>query len=109
MQQMALALRAGLPVNATGLAAEGRGEEGDPEFIVQVWSNEGLRIFESAFGTALPQVAVLGFANVQARGQAYRVFSLQTRAQVIQVAQAAAVRQTMARTLAWRAKSRSAG
>ena len=102
MQQMALALRAGLPVNATGLAAEGRGEEGDPEFIVQVWSNEGLRIFESAFGTALPQVAVLGFANVQARGQAYRVFSLQTRAQVIQVAQAAAVRQTMARTLAWR-------
>ncbi|WP_037472524.1 ATP-binding protein [Simplicispira psychrophila] len=102
MQQMALALRAGLPVNATGLAAEGRGEEGDPEFVVQVWSNEGLRIFESAFGTTLPQVAVLGFTKVHTHGQDYRVFSLQTRAQVIQVAQAMVVRQAMARTLAWR-------
>lgn len=102
MQQTAVALSAGLPVNAQALGAEGHAEESSPEFVVQVWSNEGLRIFESAFGSALPQVAVLGFANVQARGQAYRVFSLQTRAQVIQVAQAMAVRTAMARTLAWR-------
>lgn len=102
MQQTALALRAGLPLNAQGGDVRNPVEEGGSELVVQVWTNEGLRIFESAFGTALPQVAVLGFANVQARGQPYRVFSLQTRAQVIQVAQAVAVRQRMARTLAWR-------
>ena len=102
MQQTALALRAGLPLNAQGSDVRGPVEEGGAELVVQVWTNEGLRIFESAFGTALPQVAVLGFANVQARGEPYRVFSLQTRAQVIQVAQAVSVRQRMARTLAWR-------
>ena len=102
MQQTALALRAGLPLNAQGSDVRGPVEEGGAELVVQVWTNEGLRIFESAFGTALPQVAVLGFADVQARGEPYRVFSLQTRAQVIQVAQAVAVRQRMARALAWR-------
>lgn len=102
MQQTALALRAGLPINAQGSDVRGPVEEGGSELVVQVWTNEGLRIFESALGTALPQVAVLGFANVQARGEPYRVFSLQTRAQVIQVAQAVAVRQRMARALAWR-------
>ena len=102
MQQTALALRSGLPVDAQGL---GRGldpEDENHEFIVQVWTNEGLRIFESAVGAALPQIAVLGFTNVQARGGTYRVFSMQTRSQVIQVAQNMAVRQGMARSLALR-------
>ena len=102
MQQTALALRSGLPVDAQGLGPGLDPEDENHEFIVQVWTNEGLRIFESAVGANLPQIAVLGFANVQARGGTYRVFSLQTRAQVIQVAQNMAVRQGMARTLALR-------
>ena len=69
---------------------------------MQVWTNEGLRIFESAVGAALPQIAVLGFTNVQARGGTYRVFSMQTRSQVIQVAQNMAARRDMARSLALR-------
>lgn len=102
MQQTALALRAGLPPDARDLGQGLSGEDENHEFIVQVWTNEGLRIFESAVGAALPQIAVLGFANVQARGGTYRVFSLQTRAQVIQVAQNMAVRSGMARNLALR-------
>ncbi len=102
MQQTALALRAGLPPDARDLGQGLSGEDENHEFIVQVWTNEGLRIFESAVGAALPQIAVLGFANVQARGGTYRVFSLQTRSQVIQVAQNMAVRSGMARTLALR-------
>jgi two-component system OmpR family sensor kinase len=102
MQQTALALRSGLPVDAQGLGPGLDPEDENHEFIVQVWTNEGLRIFESAVGADLPQIAVLGFANVQARGGTYRVFSLQTRAQVIQVAQNMAVRQGMARSLALR-------
>ena len=46
--------------------------------------------------------AVLGFADVPVRGTTYRVFSLQSPAQVIQVAQNLQVRRQMARMLAWR-------
>ncbi len=102
MQQTALALRSGLPVDAQDLGPGLDPEDENHEFIVQVWTNEGLRIFESAVGAALPQIAVLGFADVQARGGTYRVFSMQTRSQVIQVAQNMAARRDMARSLALR-------
>jgi len=101
MQQTAFALRAGLPVDARGHAQGTPSEDENREFIVQVWTNEGLRIFESALGAALPQNAVLGFADVNARGTTYRVFSLQTRSQVIQVAQDMRVRRLLAREAAW--------
>jgi two-component system, OmpR family, sensor kinase len=101
MQQMALSLRAGLPM------ADPRGGRGDlpddleQSFVIQVWSADGLRVFQSAH-TALPQRAVLGFATVQARGATYRVFSLQSASHVIQVAQDVAARRQMAEALALR-------
>lgn len=100
MQQMALSLRAGLPPNPT-VEGLGSGEQ-NFEFIVQVWSLDGRRIFESAEDALLPQLAVLGFTEVRARGTEYRVFSMQTRGQVIQVAQDLAPRRRMAGALAWR-------
>lgn len=103
MQQMALSLRAGLPPSATvgGLGGLGAGEE-NFEFIVQVWTADGIRIFESAAQAALPQRAVLGFSNVQARRTTYRVFSMQAGPLVIQVAQDMAARRRMAGSLALR-------
>ncbi|VTU21620.1 Sensor protein QseC [Variovorax sp. SRS16] len=100
MQQMALSLRAGLPASSTvgGLG----GDDENFEFIVQVWTADGSRIFESAPQAALPQRAVLGFSNVQAHRTTYRVFSLQTGALVIQVAQDMAARRHMAGALALR-------
>jgi len=100
MQQMALSLRAGLPPSSA-VGGLGGGEE-NFEFIVQIWTLDGIRIFESAAQAALPQRAVLGFSNVQARGTTYRVFSLATRSLVIQVAQDMAARRRMAGTLALR-------
>ncbi|MGO4391477.1 ATP-binding protein [Variovorax sp. M-6] len=100
MRQMALSLRAGLPPSSA-VGGLGGGEE-NFEFIVQVWTLDGIRIFESAAQAALPQRAVLGFSNVQARGTTYRVFSLATGALVIQVAQDMAARRRMAGTLALR-------
>lgn len=102
MQQTAFALRAGLPVDAGGRPQGTPSEDENNDFIVQVWTNEGLRIFESALGAALPQMAVLGFADVPARGTTYRVFSLQTRSQVIQVAQDMRVRTALASEAALR-------
>jgi len=101
MQQTAFALRAGLPADAKGMGSL-RPEYQNNEFIVQVWTNEGLRIFESAMGDLLPQRAVLGFQEVHSHGGVYRVFSLQTRSQGIQVAQDMAVRHRLARGMAWR-------
>lgn len=101
MQQTAYALRAGLPIDAKGLEPAPSIADESQDLIVQVWTNEGLRIFESAFGSSLPQMAVLGFSDVPARGTTYRVFSLQTRSQVIQVAQDLRVRREMARDTAW--------
>lgn len=100
MQQMALSLRAGLPPSSA-VGGLGGGEE-NFEFVVQIWTVSGVRIFESAAQAALPQRAVLGFSNVKARGTNYRVFSMQTGALVIQVAQDMAARRTMAGTLALR-------
>ncbi len=100
MQQMALSLRAGLPPSAA-VGGIGGGEQ-NFDFVVQVWTADGVRIFESAEQAALPQVAVLGFAHVRARGSVYRVFSMQTSGLVIQVAQDMAARRNMAGALALR-------
>ncbi|MDM0013479.1 ATP-binding protein [Variovorax sp. J22P168] len=100
MQQMAMSLRAGLPPSSA-VGGLGGGED-NFEFIVQVWTLDGVRIFESAAQAALPQRAVLGFSTVQARGTTYRVFSMATGALVIQVAQDMRARQRMAGTLALR-------
>ncbi len=102
MQQMAMSLRAGLPVSRDGGGAVDPFDDENFDFVVQVWTSDGLRIFESAARAALPQRAVLGFSNVKARGTTYRVFSMQTRSQVIQVAQDMAARRQMAGGLALR-------
>jgi two-component system OmpR family sensor kinase len=102
MQQMALALRSGLPGSGLGAPSTELTEEENFDFVVQVWTSSGLRVFESAARAALPQRAVLGFSNVQAHGTTYRVFSLQSRSHVIQVAQDMAARREMAGTLALR-------
>ena len=98
MQQMAMSLRPGLAANGE---ASGIGDD-DVDFVVQVWSADGLRVYESTARAQLPQRAVLGFSDVQAHGTTYRVFSIQTRAQTIQVAQDMAVRRQMAGSLALR-------
>ena len=100
MRQTALSLRAGLPFD-TEVESEAHDEE-NFEFIVQIWSADGQQLFRSARRAALPERAVLGFSNIEARGTRYRVYSLQAPNGVIQVAQDMAVRRTMARTLALR-------
>ena len=102
MQQMALSLRAGLPESGAIGRRSLEPTDISDEFVVQVWSDNGVQIFQSAGRVALPQRAILGFADIPARGTMYRVFSIQTGSQVVQVAQDMAVRRQMARTLALR-------
>jgi two-component system OmpR family sensor kinase len=101
MQQMAMSLRRGLPTSAMGVE-KGRQEDENFAFVVQVWTADGLRVFASAQRAGLPQLAAPGFSNVPAHGTVYRVFSMPSHSQIIQVAQDMAVRRQMASTLALR-------
>ncbi len=105
MQQMAMSLRPGLPVGGE-LVDRFTTDDGDNfDFVIQVWTADGLRVFQSTARAELPQRAVLGFSTVQARGTSYRLFSVATGSQVIQVAQDLAARRQMAGSLALRTVS----
>ena len=99
MQQMALSLRSGAPM----ANQYGRGGDVDnDDMVVQVWTPDGVQVFRSLSRAELPQRAVLGFSNVRVRGATYRVFSIQTNNQTVQIAQDMKVRQRMAGALALR-------
>ncbi len=105
MRQMALSLGAGLPVGGQ-LVAPTRGHDEDNfDFVIQVWRADGVRLFQSTAHAELPQRAARGFSTIQARGTTYRLFSVATGTQVIQVAQDVAARRQMASNLALRTVS----
>ncbi len=102
MQQMAFSLRGSVAGPGSGTISLPLGEQQSFDFHVQVWSLDGASMFRSPGPWLLPQRAVLGFSDVSDRGRTFRVFSVQTPLQVIQVAQDLSVRQRMASQLAWR-------
>ena len=101
MQQMALSLRAGVPPTGAVAQPEEIPDNEGFDFVVQIWSAEGNRVLRSA-PRILPNRAVLGFSTARANGTTFRIYSMQSSAGVIQVAQDISVRQHMAGLLAWR-------
>nr|WP_145550214.1 ATP-binding protein [Variovorax boronicumulans] len=97
LQQMAHALRGGLPLAPPTLEADG-----SDEYLVQIWGRDGVQLFRSV-PTPLPPRAVLGFSDARLDGVHYRVYSVQTPYQTIQIAQNRDARQARARALALRA------
>jgi len=105
MQQMALSLRSSTPLSNDEARARLEAESsasGNDDMVVQMWSPDGVQMFHSVSRARLPQRAVLGFSNVRANSTTYRVFSIQTSNQTVQVAQDLAVRRNMAGNLALR-------
>jgi two-component system OmpR family sensor kinase len=100
MQQMAMSLRSSATL--TNKAADTAADPENDDLVVQVWTPDGAQVFRSLSRAALPQRAVLGFSNVRVNNTTYRVFSVQTSNQTVQIAQDMAVRQRMAGTLALR-------
>lgn len=103
LQRTAFSLSAGNPIANLPGNGEGGDIPEDRDLVIQVWTPDGVRVFRSAPRLPLPDRTVLGFSDMEWHGATYRVFSLQTRSQVIQVAQDMAVRTGMASTLALRA------
>jgi two-component system OmpR family sensor kinase len=102
MQQMALSLRSNAPIATSEARSSDDPDAGNDDLVVQVWSPDGVQVFRSVSRAHLPQRAVLGFSNVSANGTTYRIFSIQTNNQTVQVAQDLAVRRAMAGNLALR-------
>jgi two-component system OmpR family sensor kinase len=99
LQQMAYALRGGPPLAVPLL--EGADNNG-VDYVIQIWGPDGSQLFQSN-RMALPARAVLGFSDVTQNGARYRVYSVQTPAQTIQIAQDMDGRESRARALAARA------
>jgi two-component system OmpR family sensor kinase len=105
MEQMALSLRPGLPVG--GFPSNSFREEQDEsfEFIVQVSTLQGEKIFQSTPSSELPKVTTSGRSTFDAIGTTYKLFSLISGDQLIQVAQDRSARRNLARKLALRTVS----
>ncbi len=99
LQQVARSMRSGAPLGAP--PDDTLGEAGF-DLFVQIWGPDGTQIFRSN-RSALPPRAVLGFSDVEANGNRYRVYSLQTPLQTVQIAQDLSARTARARALALRA------
>lgn len=99
LQQMANSLRGGpaLP----NFPSDENGED-SADYVIQIWSADGTHVFQSS-RVVLPPRAVLGFADVTQGAVRYRVYSLQTPLQTIQIAQNMDDRLARARALAARA------
>jgi two-component system OmpR family sensor kinase len=70
------------------------------DFVVQVWSLDGVRVYLSRPHAVLPQITTLGLATVTTSEGRWRVYGVQALTRVIQVAQPMSVRQQRAAELA---------
>ena len=73
------------------------------DFVVQVWTIDGVVAYQSQPHTLLPAITRLGFSNVTTSEGRWRVFGVQRPTKVLQVAQPMRVRQDQAAVLALRA------
>ena len=102
MRQMALSLRSNTPLSNTEAGPASEAPDENNEMLVQVWTPDGVQVFRTLTHEKLPQHAVLGFSTVRANKTTFRIFSIQTPTQTVQVAQDMAVRRNMAGNLALR-------
>ena len=103
LQRTALSLGTGDGLLSTGpTQSRGAATPMADDLIIQIWTPDGLRVFNSRSRRPLPDQIVLGFSDARMEGTTYRVYALATPFQVIQVAQDMSVRRHMARELALR-------
>jgi two-component system, OmpR family, sensor kinase len=72
------------------------------DFVVQVWTLDGVRVYLSRPHAVLPAITTLGFSISQTSEGRWRVFGVQALTRVIQVAQPMRIREQQAVDLALR-------
>lgn len=101
LRQTALILR-DEPVEYS-LAPPLRANDAAYDFVVQVWTLDGVRIYLSRPHSELPEMTTLGFSTVSTMEGRWRVYGTQALTKVIQVAQPMHVREQQAVDLALKA------
>lgn len=76
--------------------------DADYDFVVQVWTLDGLRVYLSRPHAVLPAITTIGFSTAATSEGRWRVFGVQALTKVIQVAQPMRVREQQAAQLALR-------
>jgi two-component system OmpR family sensor kinase/two-component system sensor histidine kinase QseC len=99
LRQMALSLRSQISVAPR---IEVPRDQADSDFVVQIWDVFGARTYLSRPGLPMINLAVLGYADLDLRGERWRAYGLQTAEGVIQIAQPLRVRENLARAAAAR-------
>jgi len=74
----------------------------DYDFVLQVWTLDGVRVYLSRPHAVLPAITTLGFSTAATSEGRWRMFGVQTPTKVIQVAQPMRVRERQAVELALR-------
>jgi two-component system OmpR family sensor kinase/two-component system sensor histidine kinase QseC len=97
LRQMALSLRSQVLLAPR---LELPPQQGDADFVIQIWDPFGARIYLSRPGLPLINRVALGYADLDLNGDTWRAYGLQTADGVIQIAQPARVRQVLARRAA---------
>jgi len=99
LRQMALSLRGQVTLAPR---IEVPPDQGDSDFVVQIWDLFGARVYLSRPGLPMLNQVVLGYTNLSLRGEGWRAYGLQTNHGVIQIAQPIRVREVLARAAALR-------
>jgi two-component system OmpR family sensor kinase/two-component system sensor histidine kinase QseC len=99
LRQMALSLRSQVPLAPR---IEVPPEQGDTDFVIQIWDPFGARLYLSRPGLPVINQVVLGYADLSLQGENWRAYGLQTADGVIQIAQPIRVRERLARAAALR-------
>ncbi len=101
MQQMALALQDSSFAENEWHSMPAADDSGF-EFVIQVWSDSGVRVYQSRAYRALPEQAMLGYSTVTLDNGDWRVYAVRTPKRVIQVAQQLKIRRDRAIALVLR-------
>lgn len=99
LRQMALSLRGQVTLAPS---IEIPPDQGDSDFVVQIWDLFGTRTYLSRPGLPLINQVVLGYTNLSLHGAGWRAYGLATPQGVIQIAQPIRVREALARAAALR-------
>lgn len=99
LRQMALSLRSQVSLAPR---IEVPPDQGDTDYVVQIWDLLGARVYQSRPGLPLIDHETIGFSDMQLQHRLWRVYGLQTVDGVIQIAQPVRVRQSLASTAALR-------
>ncbi|MBE7419516.1 MAG: sensor histidine kinase N-terminal domain-containing protein [Ideonella sp.] len=72
------------------------------DYVVQVWSVDGVVLYSTVPAPVLPARAVLGFSTVAVNGAPWRIYAAATALRIVQVGQPLAARRAVAAAAAWR-------